>query len=174
MIGISGLEKEYPCEAYIVITGKTNINSFKLSQTPERIPSYLFTSLKEGGVSASRSLISISSAHFKADNQFIYNDFLQLVKASEHPLILVEVPNPVGLSLKNGIGKYDINIFIAGVLRVYTISCTIQRCDKGTVFLSGTQKLKLSDFNLEPPEKTFGLIKVKDEVIINFGFAFEV
>jgi hypothetical protein len=161
------------CEPYIIITGSTNVNSFQFHQIPERIAPILLTSLKDGGNSfISRTRIKIPVKRFKADNPFIYKDFMDLLKAAEHPYITVDLPKPFESSLQSDSGKFDIRITIAGISKEYKANCFSDVCDDGNTFLFGTQIVRLSDFNIDPPEKTFGLIKVKDEVIINFGFAF--
>jgi hypothetical protein len=161
------------CEPYIIITGSTNVNSFQFHQTPERIAPILLTSLSHGGNSSiSRTHIKIPVKKFKADNPFIYKDFMVLLQAAEHPYITVDLPKPFEPSQQSDSGKFDIRITIAGISQEYKAKCFSDICDNGNTFLFGTQIIRLSDFNIDPPEKTFGLIKVKDEVIINFGFAF--
>jgi hypothetical protein len=163
------------CEGYIIIKGKTNINSFQLSQKSEVIVPYLLTSLNEVGSYSNRPpSILIPARRFKADNPLIYKDFLNLIKASEYPNIEVNIPHPGELSTDKDNRKIDISISIAGITKFYNTTCQLTACDEGATFLYGTQILHLTDFNIDPPEKTFGLIKVNDEVIINFGFMFAV
>ena len=63
----------------------------------------------------------------------------------------------------------EMNITIAGITHLYKIDCSIVKCSE-TQLLVGSQKLKLTDFKLEPPEKLYGLVKVSDEIEVNFSF----
>jgi hypothetical protein len=170
-----GFNPVHSCSGYIIITGKTNINSFQLSQPAQIISPFLLTSISGGSSSFDqRPLIEIPVKLFKADNPFIYKDFLLLVNASEYPNIMVRIPKEDELFEDMDNKIFDIDITISGITRVYSVLCYTERCELGTIFLHGTKKLHLSDFNIVPPQKSFGLIKVKDEVIINFGFNYSV
>jgi hypothetical protein len=64
--------------------------------------------------------------------------------------------------------NYAVMITIAGVTREYDVECVIQNC--GTHYiLRGSKAVRLTDFNLAPPEKLSGLVKVKDEIKVSFG-----
>ena len=65
-----------------------------------------------------------------------------------------------------------IQITIAGVTREYHVFCLVNSCSDNLIYVSGYRYIKLTDFNLDPPKKFQGLVKVKDEVLINFGFVF--
>lgn len=48
--------------------------------------------------------------------------------------------------------------------------CYIIECKYGNKIIHGEKTVKLTDFKLDPPVKSFGLIKVKNELNINFEF----
>jgi hypothetical protein len=60
-------------------------------------------------------------------------------------------------------------ITIAGITHFYRIDCTVVTCS-GNYFLMGAQRIKLTDFDIEPPEKFFGLVKVSDEINVSYRF----
>ena len=60
------------------------------------------------------------------------------------------------------------NITIAGITRTYKIDCSLMNCSENTLLI-GSQKIMLSDFKLKPPEKLYGLVKVDDEITVNFS-----
>jgi hypothetical protein len=37
----------------------------------------------------------------------------------------------------------------------------------------GTLKVRLTDLEIEPQVKYFGLVKIRDEVIVKFGFSYK-
>ena len=160
------------CNNYIVISGKTNINSFHLVQTSFEANKYAPAKIIDMVYSNSeKKTLTIPVEDFRADNQMIYRDFLKLVKAKQYPWIIINMPQLKRQGSDNEVNFYNVEITIAGVTRIYEISCYTERCDKEGVFIYGSRKLHLTDFNINPPEKTFGLIRVRNEVFVNFGFA---
>ncbi|OGG00069.1 hypothetical protein A2Y99_01395 [Candidatus Gottesmanbacteria bacterium RBG_13_37_7] len=57
---------------------------------------------------------------------------------------------------------------LAGVTRIYRIGCNFYNCGNN-LYIQGLKMIKLSDFNIQPPVKLNGLVKVKDEIAVNFG-----
>jgi|SRR5579872_7353375 len=64
------------------------------------------------------------------------------------------------------------NLFIAGVTRYVTMQVRTQLNADGTVTCSGTQALKMSDFNVERPSFMFGVMKTGDELKLNYNLVF--
>jgi hypothetical protein len=169
---------EYPansCINYIYINGETNVNSFKL--TTDFPGNEEFSVTKYETLNKKRDhLIHIPVKEFKTKNHMMYNDFLELLKEDEHPEIIINISNKE-LSEMTSADKVlvtEINITLAGESNTYKIPCVVEYCMYDSYFLSGRQRIRLSDFNIKAPVKSLGLIKVKNEVIINFGFAFTV
>jgi hypothetical protein len=154
------------CDNYLYIKGTSNVNEFTFSYNAANIPS------KNDSKKSSESVeINIPIRHFKASNPVMYNDFLVLMKETEHPQIKVSFSKD---ELTKALRDYsapcpDISITIAGVTRVYKVSCSIVNCGNN-YYLSGEQAIKLSDFELKPPEKLMGLVKVNNKIEVDFGF----
>ena len=101
-----------------------------------------------------------------------YNDFLTLLKERQYPEMTISIPQEV-TSLKystDSVILNDVLISIAGVSKKYDIECRIENLNKDDQFLIGTAKIRLSDLEIEAPVKSFGLVKVRDEIIVKFGF----
>ncbi|WP_394331163.1 YceI family protein [Draconibacterium orientale] len=71
--------------------------------------------------------------------------------------------------------KRDLNatITLAGHTHKYVVPCKISACDSSEILINGSLKVNLTDFNIEPPKKVLGTIKVNDEVFITFAFKHE-
>lgn len=116
--------------------------------------------------------IRIPVKNFRANNHFDYKDFLDLIKASEYPYITIQIrTNQFQEFYDYGKSYYPrLKISIAGVTRPVPVECTVIKCSFGERIISGNKNLKLTDFKLDPPIKSLGLIKVKNELNINFEF----
>jgi hypothetical protein len=165
------------CNNFIRISGETNINDFALHQ---EVPGDLIC-----GIGDSRwipvpedkgFMILVPVRNFSATNRFVYRDFLQLINVNKHPYIQIFMEESEFKTLFNGYSVYSlkIGVVVSGVTRYYQVPCRVSGCTDNRISLSGSKKLKLTDFNLTPPEKTLGLVKVHDELMINFEFSLPV
>ena len=57
-----------------------------------------------------------------------------------------------------------LNISLAGCSKLYSVWLNVNQLDY--INATGCLKLKLSDFNLEPPKKVLGLVVVDDAIEI--------
>ncbi|MEX0986156.1 MAG: hypothetical protein WD052_01675 [Bacteroidales bacterium] len=103
----------------------------------------------------------------------VYRDFLKLLDVSTHPYIKIFLDENQFKTLFHGQSVYapEIGVMVGGTTRYYKIPCSISNCLDGRILIAGSKELRLTDFKLAPPEKSFGLIKVQDKLIINFEFS---
>jgi hypothetical protein len=160
-------ERKNSCLNFIHITGESNVNQFSFTFNQSELPSH-----SSGGPRDTADvIIRIPIREFRASNQMMYSDFLHMMKESEFPIIEICFKR----KQLNGVpsGNYnscpDIRITIAGVTRIYKIDCSIVPC-ADNLFIQGEKRLKLTDFHLTPPVKLKGLVKVSDNINVNFGF----
>jgi hypothetical protein len=156
------------CSDFIIITGASNVNQFNFYYNNPVFP--VITPALTSSLD-SKIEISIPVKDFEAGNPLMHNDFLTLLKAGEYPQIGISFSTDMlDLALPEFNNHYTkINITIAGVTRTYPLVCSVKKCSQG-VFVSGSEAIRLSDFDLPRPEKLSGLIKVRDELSVSFGF----
>lgn len=155
---------------YIKIEGETNINQFAL----------IYDNLYFKDISVAEKLVSEKSKNgliefkipviaFKGNNHLMVNDFRNMVDASNHPMIIVEIERNIlnHVSLNSLDSEINFALTIAGKKQnVNGEYKTFFRDDN--VVLSGEAMIKLSDFSINPPQKMFGMLHVKDIIIIKF------
>ena len=155
------------CSTFLVINGESNVNRFSFSflSSPDDLESNFRYRSWENGTE-----ILIPLKEFQASNPHMYNDFLQQVHENEYPYISILFPRleleKLGTTTDGTMQK--VLITLAGVTRQYTIGCSQVNCGDHLA-IRGTERLKLTDFKIAPPEKLSGLIKVKDEITVSFG-----
>lgn len=160
------VDAESECENFICIQGSSNINRFRLiNQSPQ---------IKTGNSVESNGTqdIQIPVFDFTAANNHMLKDFFDMVKAEEYPYIQIAIEpiNRADFDETSGLTNFRTKISLAGNSKNYTIPCEIVSCDNSAYLLKGQLKIELTDFNIDPPEKVFGAIKVNNEVFINFVF----
>ena len=160
------------CLGKISIRGSSNVNSFELHNTVPQINILDDISRVRFGQSQF-TWINIPVKNFHTSNKKIYSDFLEMVKADQHPFIKVSISNhelSKILSSSNNKVQIPAEIHLAGVSRKFILQSNLTFTPDNCIEVNGSQKLKLSEFGLVAPEKLFGLIKVNNEIIVNFAF----
>lgn len=119
--------------------------------------------------------IQLPINHFVCDNRKMTADFAETLQQDKHPNIDIEI---LQLHLTTSLATMPtqqnvhatINVHIAGVNKVEEIKLDNLSYKNNQLLLRGGVQLRMSDFNLETPSALFGLIKVKDELDVNFTF----
>jgi polyisoprenoid-binding protein YceI len=132
-------------------------------------------------ISGNSKLTGISALNFilpvknlKGDKDGLNENAYDALKADKYSNIQFTMTSATISS--NGGASYTIyangNLFIAGVTRYVTMQVRTQLNADGTVTCSGTQDLKMSDFNVERPSFMFGVMKTGDELKLNYNLVF--
>ncbi len=160
------------CVDFVSIQGSTNVNEFSFLQLLNERESPIRFHTQEGYIT-----IQIPAHNFEASNPLMYNDFINLIKADEYPYIAIRFHyNPYELYEKNGqTSAIDSEIYItlAGEEKKYKIPGHIRLCHDRALRIMGDIKINLDDFHLQAPSKFMGMVKVNNEVFVNFGLKME-
>ena len=158
-------------ESELRISGDTNINSFNCIFDPEELPESLNASYQKTDdkvlVFNSTSL-KLNTKAFDCGSRPINRDFEALIKAEKYPFIYLNLEE-LKLQSQNS-ALISLNIEIAGIKKQYKVPVKI---DNSKSNYKGIIHLNIDDFKLEPPKKIFGLIKVKEEIEIEFDLYFK-
>jgi hypothetical protein len=152
---------------YILVSGESNVNEFEIVWEESHNLSML-----KGHEDNDLLKLSIPFKNFKAKNSYILKDFLDLVEAESYPEMLISIPEEYFGTMRSteNIMNLEILISIAGRENSYLIPCAVGKSSSGLLHISGSKQLNLTDFGIMPPVKLQGLIKVKNEIRVNFGF----
>ena len=156
------------CTNYVLIQGSSNINKFEFINYS---PSVSFKPDK-GNIKYPDQNIKIPVNKFSGTNNMMLNDFHKMLNAPKYPYIniVIEPREKADFDETTGLTNFKTQISIAGNTHNYVIPCQIDFCKNSDVIVKGDVKLELSDFNIDPPRKVFGAVKVSDEVFITFAF----
>jgi hypothetical protein len=166
-------EGKAPVNGFIDITVESNVNRLFFSYPLERTGMYdVGKSVNTTGETVN---IIVPVRDFRCSNATAFRDFLTLLKADQYPELSITVPRDYLIQYpQNGqLTIHDVIINIAGVSKKYDIACRVEARNSKDIILIGTVKIRLTDLEIDPPVKYFGLVKIKDEVIVKFGFSFK-
>ncbi|MDX9946163.1 MAG: hypothetical protein RBS38_02275 [Bacteroidales bacterium] len=162
-------EKEVPpmCISYLVIMGESNVNRFSFTfknPPPDQVSNPRNNMLWNG------TELFIPVRDFEASNPHMYKDFLHQMQESRFPYISIRFIDFSTEKHTDSVShlKYNVGITLAGVTRVYAIDCELVSCGNNST-IRGAEMLKLTDFNIPPPQKLNGLIKVRNEISVSFS-----
>lgn len=155
----------------ITVKGESNINSFSC-----QVPSYMHTdtmmfktSVGDGSTSVESSL-RIPVEFFDCHNRHMTKDLQKTLNITKYPYLYIKFTSfsTHPDNWKNGSKvTAKAHITIAGVTKQYNVTYQVQKNQSNKITLSGDQKVLFSAFNLKPPSKLGGTIKVKDELTVN-------
>ncbi|KJF43992.1 YceI family protein [Draconibacterium sediminis] len=156
------------CSNFVLIQGSSNINRFEFIHEAPR----LVGNEQQSDRLTWQQEVIVPVKEFTGSNQHMRKDFLELLKATEYPVIQIDIEPNNEKAITGPVEKRDLNatITLAGHTHEYVVPCKISACDTSEILIKGSLKVNLTDFNIEPPKKVLGTIKVNDEVFITFAF----
>lgn len=155
----------------VIIYGESNVMDFWLKYDEEatlnlnRIPKHF-----DLNIDNTEKLFSFQVAAFTAQNNKIKDDFNQMLRSDVNPNIYIKFDEKFCNQIANEDNPQDIEVLlkIGGVAHMVSVEFNSEaNSDSGQLF-KGKAIIHLADFELKPPKHLFGLVKVKDTIIITF------
>lgn len=157
----------------LIINGSSNVNQFSCG-----LNSYLYADTLEveertpTHIKFSKRRLLLPVVDFDCKNRLITNDFQETLQTDKYPQIGITFLSLKLVSAPEApIDNYDALLLIelAGKTRQVNILFSFYEKSYSQFKLTGNKSLRFSDFELEPPTKMMGLVKVADELTIDFN-----
>ena len=152
----------------IIITGKTNVNSFDCQYNVLNLKEPIPVHFKKHNDKFifEKTILALESTAFNCGGPGINSDFKKLLKSKTYPKVFIKLKEISKDPNIENLVNAQIDLEIAGVTKSYTIPVKLQ--GEETLIIKGVLSLNIRDFNLDPPKKALGLIVVKDIIDISF------
>lgn len=157
----------------LIIDGKTNLNSFKCA-----IPHYIGKDtlvLHEGGKNVRpvfvKGSVALDASSFDCGMAMMTSDFRKTINSKNYPAIVIDFisfERAPRYGNKEEKFKGIVKISLGGTTKLFEMDCTIEAMPTGLIHLKGGRDFTFSDFNLQPPKRMMGLVKVEEA--LNVGF----
>lgn len=172
LLGFSKLEKTRVIitdKSEIVIKGQSNVNRFQCHYNQDLVHSEITVThfTKNQTTFLNNAIIEIKSEGFDCAHKMITRDLKSVLKSHEYSNIVVVI-NEIIETNTGMIAKVIIEI--AGVEKKYTFPVIFDANENN---VKGELKIDIKDFKLKAPKKILGLIKLNEEVAINFNLFLE-
>lgn len=175
---ISGYYPADPAATWVVmqgssltVNGSTNVNKFQCDITDYSLPDTI-TCVKTAKTQTlpMNGKLKLDIESFDCHNRMMTSDLRKTLKYKDFPKLIIKFisinsfpnfKNPTKIT-----GTVDIGL--AGVVKRYDINYVFTIDNNNTVHLKGDRAVTFTDFNLTPPSKLGGVIKAKDELLVEF------
>ena len=153
------------------VQGRSNVNRFSCTIKSIGVCDTIQVAGNSGGAVALKGCIKMDVLNFDCANSLVQKDLRKTLKADQYPkmsirfLSLKKMP-ALARQVENITGWVEVEL--AGKKKVMEIYYSFQSNTAGQILLNGGRKFCFSDFNLAPPRKLAGLVKIKDEFDVNF------
>ena len=159
----------------ISLTGTTNINSYECISDTEIPRGYLMADIMPGSnaIFFSDAQLGIRVATFDCGNRLMNRDLHEALGGKKNPYIEIKLLEARPLTSPsrtlNGKIRVEIVIKINGKVKNTDLVLDYRTSNHLSYYISGSKNLKMSDFGIEAPSPALGLVKVRDQVTINFN-----
>ena len=113
----------------------------------------------------------VKAKSFKSEKDLMDKKTYEALKADKYPDITFKSTTPVALPLSGDTFKGNITgtLTLAGKAKNITVAVTGKKKSANSIQLSGTKKIKMTEYGMEPPTALMGTIKTGDEVTVHFN-----
>lgn len=117
--------------------------------------------------------LSIPVEDIESGSGRLTNNLQKYLKGDDHPIITFNLSDIESISVDGNQATITANgvINAAGVDHETTMNVDAT-FENGSVTFSGTQQLKMTDFNIDPPTAMLGSIRARDEIDIIYSLTF--
>ncbi len=159
------------------IQGKATTHSFTCQvETVDgtaQLPAAQDSIPKEAKDEQTTVVVTVPVRSFDCGNRPMTNDLKETLKMEKHPnirfeLIDARVGTPIDTSKQWRPVEVLGALTVAGTKRVTSLSALGRALDEDRFRIRGCHPIRMTHFNIEPPTKAFGLIKVKDRIEVQF------
>ena len=118
---------------------------------------------------------SVNTKSLKSEHSSMDGRTYKTLKADNFPKITFKLSNAVVTPVKKNRFSVRANgtLTIAGTSKNITMMVNGEVKEDGSIQCTGQQKLKLTDFNIQPPSFMLGAMKVDNDLTIDFNLTFK-
>jgi polyisoprenoid-binding protein YceI len=153
-------------ESYLSISGTSTLHEWTMTSKDTKYQA-IFDMTPDGKLSRIPSLtLTVRGESLKSGHTAMDKNAYSTLNTSLHKNIVFEL---LTSSVSEAQASCEGNLTVAGVTRKISVDATIRILPDKSFLISGTKKLKMSDFNVEAPTFMFGTVTTGDEITVSFN-----
>lgn len=153
----------------LVVEGTSNLHDW--TATAENVSGNLKLKVDNGKITAINGIdVKVDATSLKASKGSIMESKIDdALKVKKNPYILFK---STGGTINDKTGAYKITtngvLTIAGVSKNISLDAVGKVLPNGQIEFSGSKKLKMTDYKVEPPKAMLGSLTTGDEITLNY------
>ncbi len=168
-------------DSEIIILGTSNVIDYtcKLHDLSNNANIRISSKVYGHTIKLNNAVVKLKSSGFDCDHKKMTNDFFKAIKGDEFPEVLVEfhqftLIHDVSISPRQYKIPSKISIQLAGVTNYYSPRLSSLSVKENELTFTGSVKLLMTDFEIDPPTALMGAIKTANEIQIKFRITFKI
>ena len=161
-------------ESRLWIAGTSTVRSFQCQATAfdakiESAPNGAVAAVLAGDKAVSSVTVTVPVEKLDCKNGTMNEHMRKALKASQNPTIVFKV-DTYELTRGNDVVDVTLNgtLTIGGTEKPVTINAQAKPGENGTLLVSGTREVRMTEFGLKPPTLMLGTMKVDERVKVGF------
>lgn len=159
-------------QSYIYIHGDSNLHGFTCS-LPSLIQCDVLTIHRDEGKWDIDGIVNINVNRFACENKLMTKEFMKTLQYKVHPIISIEFLDDLTTGISDSLKIANVMLHMVGQTHSYQVELSLNNDVRGRLQLCSRQPIKFSHFNLQPPSRLANLIKVHDELEVEFNLILE-
>jgi polyisoprenoid-binding protein YceI len=159
--------------ASVSVSGTSNVHDWTMTSTGVESQGGFKVNSRDELIGLTNLSFVVQSKSLKSGKSSMDNRTYKSIKADEFPKISYQLKSAI-LTLKGD--KYNIattgNLTIAGVTQSISMLVTAVVNANKTITCKGSEKLKLTDYKIDPPSFMLGAMKVGNDLVIQFDLTY--
>lgn len=161
----------------VKISGKSNVHDWTMIAQNPICEANFGTVSAESGVPKNLAALhfSVKAKSLKSESESMNNRTYKVIKADAYPDIDFKLREATVVPLQKN--KFSVNatgtLTIAGVSKLVTIQVSGEVRADNIILCTGQEKIKLTDYGIQPPSFMLGAMKVGNELTISFVLNFK-
>lgn len=117
---------------------------------------------------------SVDTKAIQSENSIMNNKTQDALKSDKYKQIRFELKSVSGINTSSsGISGFASGtLFIAGISKPVEFPFKMEKTGNNSLLVSGNEKIKMTDFGIDPPTAMLGTLKTGDEVTVKFELEF--
>jgi polyisoprenoid-binding protein YceI len=152
--------------SYLAISGTSTLNEWTMTSKDARVHASFEMGADESLRKVTSLSLSVRSESLKSGHQAMDKNAYSTLATDTHKVIAFEITSSTILDKKIHCTG---NLTVAGVTKQIEIESTYRVMVDRSLLFSGSEKLKMSDFNVEAPTFMFGTVTTGDEITVSFN-----
>lgn len=159
----------FSSDSFLKIEGHTNVSTFQCDFNMNTLSDSIRINYNsyDKTLKFNKATLTLPNLQFDCGGKAINKDFNKLLNTDEFPKIVLNLKEIRKHGEDSNTLSATVAITISNIVNTYTVPVVLS--DKDGIQVSGVLPLNISDFNLTPPTKMLGMVKVSPEIEIQFS-----